>query len=89
MYVPAVNSSSIPTALPDLHEGQCRVRVRARVRARVRGAGGVFPHTPSCKAGLSGMWFNEVARDLVESEQVVKRVAPIPHATKQKQLSPV
>ena len=38
---------------------------------------------------VSGMRFNEGGRDLVESERVVKRVAPIPHATKHKHFSAV
>ena len=45
----------------------------------------LVPHTHVCKAGLSGMRFSEacglvrVASGVVESNLVVKQVAPIPH----------
>ena len=56
-----------------------RVRVRARARDGVRTRvgsgpgllGGVYSHTHACKAGLSGIRFNESGMDLVESERVV------------------
>ena len=39
------------------------VTVTVAVRVTVRG-GGLFPYTHACKAGLSGIWFNEGGRDL-------------------------
>ena len=58
------------------------VPIRARARVRVR-RGGLFPHTHACKTcGLV-----RVASGLVESERVVKRVAPMPLASNRKQLS--
>ena len=38
-----------------------------------RGKGGIYLYTYACKAGSSGMRFNEGERHLVESERVVKQ----------------
>ena len=58
------------------------------VKVRVKGGRLISTHT--CMQGrVSGMRFNEGGRDLVESERVVKQVAPMPHATKRKHLSSV
>ena len=41
-------------------------------RSRVKG-GDLFPHIDACKAGSSGMRFDEGERNLVESKGVVQR----------------
>ena len=43
-----------------------------RVRVRVRVRWDLFLHTHACRAGLTGMRFNEGGRALIESERVVK-----------------
>ena len=63
---------------------------RASDKATQLSLGGedLFPHTHVCKAGLPGMRFKEDGRDLVESEEVVKRSSThMPHATKDRHLS--
>ena len=61
-----------------------RVRVSVRVKVRVRVRGVFFPHTHACKAVFQACVLVRVASGLVKSERVVKRVAPIPHATEHK-----
>ena len=48
-----------------------RVRVMVKVKVRIRVMEDAFPHTQACKTGLSGMRFNEGARDL----RIILRVA--------------
>ena len=56
-------------------------RVRVRVRVRVRGRGTYFHTHMHARQGCQACGLVRVASGLVESERVVERVAPMPHAT--------
>ena len=63
------------------------LRLRLRVTVRVRQGGTYFHTHMHARQGCQAYSLMRVARYLVKSERKVKRVAPMPHATKHNQLS--
>ena len=58
-----------------------------QILVSVKGRGTYFHTKMHSRQVCQACGLMRVAMDLVESERVVKRVAPMPHATKHKQLS--